>query len=115
MMVRGFFKNLDKLWHFDGVTIMHAIVIMPAVFVLPVWAAVGALFGSGSAVSMPVVLGVVLRLLLGVLLTFLGSYIFHLRYGFDEVQAGLIAKVIFGCIFVLLILQVLGVINLIPG
>jgi hypothetical protein len=114
MLVRDFFENLDKFWRFDGATIMHGLVIMPAVFVLPVWRIFDVLLGSSSSM-MPTVLDIVLRAGLGVVLAFLAAYVFHLRYGFDEVRTSLIAKVVIGCIFVLLVLQIAGVINLIPG
>lgn len=112
--IRDFFENLDKFWRFDGATIMHGLVIMPAVFVFPVWGIFDALFGMNSS-TMPAVLDIVLHAGLGVVLTFLAAYVFHLRYGFDEVRAGFISKVIVGCIFVLLVLQIVGVINLLPG
>jgi len=114
-MIWNFFQNLDKFWRFDGVTMLHAIVILPAMFVFPMWAIMGTVVGLGSPLSVPFVVDAVLRIILGVLLAFVGSYIFRIYNGFDTVRTGLVAKLIVGGIFVLLMLQIIGVINLIPG
>lgn len=115
-MIRRFFTNFDQFWRFDGVTIMHAIVIVPASFALPIWAIMSIAIGLDSVLfQLPSMLDLLVRAVFAVFFTFFGSYVFRVWNGFEEVRAGFITKVIVGCIFVLLALQIIGVINLIPG
>lgn len=89
--------------------------IVPAAFVLPVWLLLRATIGINLVLHLPPVLDFIVRCIIAVLFTFGGSYMFRAWHGFEEVRAGLIGKVLAGCVFVLLALQILGVINLIPG
>lgn len=114
-MLRRFFQNFDQFWKFDSVTILHAIVVVPASFVLPIWMIISVATGLDSALQLPGMLDLIARAAFAVFFTFFGSYIFRAWHGFDEVRTGFITKVVIGCIFVLLVLQITGVINLIPG
>lgn len=114
-MVREFFQNFDQFWRFDGVTILHAIVVIPASFVLPIWMIISVAIGLDSVLQLPDTLDLLARAAFAVFFTFFGSYVFRAWNGFGEVRAGFISKVIAACIFVLLVLQITGVINLIPG
>jgi len=114
-MIRNFFQNLGQVWRFDGVTVLHAIVIIPGSFVLPIWMFISVVFGFDSVLQLPTILDLLARAVFAVFFTFFGSYVFRLRNGFDTVRTGLVAKVIASCVMVILILHVIGVINTIPG
>lgn len=114
-MIRRFFTNFDQFWRFDGVTILHAIVIIPASFVLPIWALISVALGLDAVLQAPSILDLLARAVFAVFFTLYGSYVFRYWNGFGEVRAGLIAKLIAGCLFILLVLQLVGVINLLPS
>lgn len=106
-------KIKSNLFYFDGVSLLAAIILFPAVFSVPIWSLLS--MGYGAPLIQPSGwLDSLLRLLLATALTFLGAGYFRWRYG-GGVRLRLVAYCLAGGAAVLFVLQVIGVINLIPG
>jgi len=104
---------------FDGLTIMILLPVGLLATLDVFWLLVGRMLGgvgaASGAWSLPTLLDIPLRVITVLIITFTSAYITRLRQGFERVRIGVVVGTLGVGVVIILLLQLLSVINIIPG
>lgn len=102
---------LELFFRFDGLSLLIAIVILPAAFVLPIWMMMSVVLGLDELIQLAGWIDILSRFVLATVVVLLSSFAIRVRHG-ATVKVGFVAKAIAVCVVILSLLQLFGIIDL---